>query len=553
MKVSVQNITIGKNPRRFFDPSEMEDLEQSIRSIGLVQPVVLKENGDGTYLLVAGERRLRAYKAIHGEQAEIPATFPEDTDVDVHVASLVENIQRANMSPTEEASSAYELVLKLNGDMDEACRLLGWKPDLMKRRLALKACHAHVATALDERRILLGHAELLATLSQDRQTKALKSVLAHKISVADLKKQLNGFAQELASAIFDKSDCVDCQYNSDCQSSLFAETVDSGRCTGVSCFSDKTTEELQKRADELRSTGKYPVVKLVSADNEGTYLPVDEETVGAEQFVACQACAHFGAGVSESPAALGDVTGSLCFDLACNNTKTAAFAKQQSMPAKAATAAPASATRPLQTSTAGPANPVGQTTTIPAATANAAPKTEITPSGAMLTYRRNAWNIAAKRFLVESDHTISIGVITATLATRNTSNAKIKEAAEAVFGKQPSIDDAWKLADPAAAGNKKHGQLHQALAYAIVLALDPNGFSSLMAALDVKIANYWKINEEFLALLTKSDLELLVQEINLPATPKMFAGKKAEGISEIMAAEGKGFDFTGVVPKVMKI
>lgn len=551
MKVSVQNITIGKNPRRFFDPSEMEDLEQSIRSIGLVQPVVLKENGDGTYLLVAGERRLRAYKAIHGEQAEIPATFPEDTDVDVHVASLVENIQRANMSPTEEASSAYELVLKLNGDMDEACRLLGWKPDLMKRRLALKACHPDVAAALDERKILLGHAELLATLSQDRQTKALKSVLVHKIPVADLKKQLNGFAQELATAIFDKSDCMNCQYNSDCQSSLFAETVDSGRCTGVSCFADKTTEELQKRADELQATGKYPVVKLVSADNEGTYLPVDEETVGAEQFVACQACAHFGAGVSESPAALGDITGSLCFNLACNKTKTAAFAKQRS--AAPAQAAPATASKPLQTSTAGPANPVGRTTTKPAATANTAPKTEITPSGAMLTYRRNAWNIAAKRFLVESDHTISIGVITTTLATRNTSNAKIKEAAEAVFGKQPSIDDAWKLADPAAAGNKKHGQLHQALAYAIVLALDPGEFSSLMAALDVKVANYWKINAEFLALLTKNDLELLVQEINLPATPKMFAGKKAEAISEILAAEGKGFDFNGVVPKVMKI
>lgn len=550
MKVSVQNITIGKNPRRFFDPSDMEDLVQSIRSNGLIQPVVLKENSDGTYLLVAGERRLRAYKTIHGEQAEIPATLPEDTDADVHVLSLVENIQRANMSPTEEASSAYELVLKLNGDMEEACRLLGWKLDLLKRRLALKACHEDVAAALDERKILLGHAELLVTLSKDRQTKALKSVLAHKISVPDLKKQLNGFAQELASAIFDKSDCMNCQYNSDCQASLFAETVDSGRCTGVSCFSDKTTEELQKRADDLRATGKYPVVKLVSADNEGTYLPVDEETVGAEQFVACQACAHFGAGVSESPAALGDVTGSLCFDLACNKTKTAAFAKKQSTPARTA---PATVAQPLQTSTAGTANPVGQTTSKPATTANTAPKTEITPSGAMLTYRRNAWNIAAKRFLIESDHTISIGVITATLATRNTSNAKIKEAAEAVFGKQPSIDDAWKLADPAAAGNKKHGQLHQALAYAIVLALDPSEFSSLMAALDVKIANYWKINEEFLALLTKSDLELLVQEINLPATPKMFAGKKAEAISEVLAAEGKGFDFNGVVPKVMKI
>ncbi|MDD2751220.1 PRTRC system ParB family protein [Acidithiobacillus sp.] len=541
MKVATQNITVGHNPRRFFDPSEMEDLKNSIESIGLLQPVVLKDKGDGNFLLIAGERRLRAWREIYGEDSEIPATIPDDQDIDVEVASLVENTLRADMSPTEESRAAYALVMRLKGDMDEACRLLGWKPEFLKRRLALQACHPDVAQALDERKILLGHAELLATIGKEKQQKALGSVIGKNISVADLKKSINNIAQELASAIFDKTDCATCQYNSDQQSSLFAETVDSGRCTGVNCFSEKTKEELQLRASKLES--KYPVVKLVSAENEGTYTPVGAETVGDEAFVACQACANFGAGVSESPASLGEVSEGLCFDLACNQKKVAAFAASNKP-------APQPQTATTVSSAAGSTH-----TTASSQKTQEKPvrSDKIMPSGSLITYRRNAWNVAAKKFIIENDPEIATAIIITAVTTKNVANAKITEAAKAIFGNSPSVSDVWNTACPDAKAEKKHGQIRQALAYAIVMALEQTPFREIMESLGVRLADYWQINEEFLALLTKNDLELLATEIALPTTPKMFSGKKADCISEIMLAEGKGFDFKGIVPQVMSL
>ncbi|PKY09738.1 hypothetical protein B1757_13500 [Acidithiobacillus marinus] len=540
--MKINNIQIGNNPRRYFDPAEMEELKNSIQSIGLLQPIVVKDNGDGTCLLIAGERRLRAWRDLYGDNSDIPVTVPDNEDIDVEVASLVENTLRADMSPTEESRAAYALVMRLKGDMDEACRLLGWKPDFLKRRLALKACHPDVATALDERKILLGHAELLATVAQEKQQKALGSVLGKNISVADLKKSINAIAQELASAIFDKSDCATCQYNSDQQSSLFAETVDSGRCTGVNCFAEKTQEELNARVGKLES--KYPVVKLVSADNEGTYTPVGPETVGDEAFVSCQACAHFGAGVSESPASLGEITEGLCFDLGCNQKKEKAFAESKK-PLPTATVTANSTNPGAATSTRTAAAP-GQTQGKPASD-------KIMPSGSLITYRRNAWNVAAKRFILENDAEVATSIIVTAVTTKNVANAKISEAAKAIFGDSVSVSDVWNTASPEAKGEKKHQQHRQAVAYAIVMALEQAPFRDMMESLGVRLADYWQINEEFLALLTKHDLELLATEIALPTTPKMFAGKKAECISEIMLAEGKGFDFKGIVPKVMSL
>jgi len=550
----ISSIVLGANPRRFFDDGELDQLADSISELGLLQPIVVRETPGG-FELVAGERRLKAWQKLYGDTKPIPVTI-HGVGLDIDVAALVENTLRADMSPTEEAEAAYKLVLRLKGDMDEACRRLAWRPEFLKRRLALMAASEPVRTALNTRQILLGHAELLATLPQERQEKALKAVIAHSISVADLKKQLAGFAQELANAIFDKKDCATCQFNSDQQSSLFAETVDTGRCTNPPCYAEKTHEALELRAEELRKTGKYPVVKLVSAESEGTYVPVDASTVGDEQIVACRACANYGASVSESPAALGEVTEGLCFELGCNQQKVQAFqaALKQTPPAPIATAdtkgEEEEERQELEDCSSGSCG-----VSAPAsARAAKAPQEGIRPSTALIAYRRAAWNLAFQKWIVKADAAMADAIIVTAVATRNVANAKVEEAVKAVLGERATVANMWAAAAPSSSSDKKHLRVRQSLAYSIGQALSVEDFKTLVVeGLGVSLADSWKIDQEFLGFLTKGDLKFLADEIGVPQSPKMFAGKKEECITEFLAAEGKGFSFAGIVPKVMQL
>ncbi|MBU2736366.1 PRTRC system ParB family protein [Acidithiobacillus caldus ATCC 51756] len=551
--VSISRIQLGANPRRFFDDGELEQLVDSIRKVGLLQPIVVRESAGGVFELVAGERRLRAWKQIHGDDSEIPVTIHQ-ADLDIELAALVENTLRADMSPTEEAAAAYALVMRLHGDVDEACRRLAWRPEFLKRRLALMAACPEVRQALNERKILLGHAELLASIPKERQEKALKAVLAHNIPVSELKTQLANYAQELATAIFDKGECGTCPYNSDQQSSLFSEAINTGRCTNPQCFAEKTHEALELRAKALEQGGKYPVVRLVSAEQEGTYTTVDASTVGDEQIVACRSCAHFGATVSESPATLGEVTEGICFDLSCNAGKVEAYRK-----ARAVTPPPAPA--PLvdtedeeEQTSAGTATAV-PSPTVSAASGKAAAPAGIRPSSALIEYRRAAWNLAAQKYLVQADVAKADAVLAVAVATHNVGNARVTDAVKAVLSTDhPTVADVWAVVDPAAASDTRHDRVRKALAYAICQALSVENFRTVVIhGLGVELHHTWKIDSEFLGLLTKGDLKTLADEIGVPQTPGMFSGKKADCITEFLAAEGKGFAFAGIVPEVMKL
>lgn len=550
-QISLRAIRLGANPRRYFDDEELSQLVDSIKDIGLLQPIVVRKSATGVFELVAGERRLRAWRQIYGEDSEIPVTVHQG-DLDIELAALVENTLRADMSPTEEAAAAYALVMKLHGDVDEACRRLAWRPEFLKRRLALMAACPEVQQALNERKILLGHAELLASLPKERQEKALKAVLAHNIPVSELKNQLANFAQELANAIFDKGECGNCPYNSDRQASLFSETLNSGRCTNPQCFTEKTHEALELRAKELEKGGKYPVVRLVSAEQEGTYTAVDASTVGDEQIVACRACLHYGASVSESPATLGEVTEGLCFDLSCNSGKVEAYRKTRA-------AAPAPASSPVTDDDEGDEVPTTTTTapvaaSVTGASCKAPASAGIRASGPLIEYRRNAWNLAAQKYLVKADVAMADAVLAVAVATRNVGNARVTEAAEAVLGSSPTVADVWAVADPAASEDKRHDRIRKALAYAICQALSVDDFRTVVIdGLGVELIHTWKIDAEFLGHLTKGDLKTLADEIGVPQTPNMFSGKKADCIEAFLAAEGKGFSFAGIVPEVMKL
>ena len=225
----IRKIVQGKNPREYFDPAEMAELEEGIRAVGVLEPIVVRPvPGTDLYEIIAGERRWRAAKNVFGDGYDMPVVIKDANDETAEAMSVIENYHRAAMSPAEEAHAAQRQLLRQRGDKEEAARLMGWSPDVLERRLALLACTPAVLKALTTRTIQLGHAELLSGIPPDKQDSVLTGIVAQKVPVAVLKAQLGRYARRLAEAIFDTAQCGGCPHNSARQSGLFAESLGEG-------------------------------------------------------------------------------------------------------------------------------------------------------------------------------------------------------------------------------------------------------------------------------------------------------------------------------------
>ncbi|MCD2451997.1 MAG: PRTRC system ParB family protein [Methylicorpusculum sp.] len=322
-QISVQD---GFNPRKFFDNYEFQQLVVSVQAEGVIQPIIVRSVADGNgYWVVAGERRWRA--ANEAGLTEIPAVVRNLSDREARLIATVENSQRADMSPAEEAVAARDVLTDCGGDKSEALRLLGWSGVKFDARLLLLHAASEVLNALTERKIKLGHAELLSQLPSDFQTATLAKILENGYSVAELKSRLASFALELSKATFDKTGCNGCPHNSSMQSSLFEEHISEGRCANRACYEQKTeTAMLEKKAS---LSEQYAAVFLDTERRPDSYKIICQsgaEGVGKAQLEqGCKQCAHFGALLSTSSDRLGRITEDCCFNLDCHKDKVVGY------------------------------------------------------------------------------------------------------------------------------------------------------------------------------------------------------------------------------------
>ncbi|MCB1810521.1 MAG: PRTRC system ParB family protein [Candidatus Competibacteraceae bacterium] len=320
----------GFNPRHFFEDQEFKDLVQSVKAQGVLQALWVRpvEDFDPTqprFWLIAGERRLRAGR--EAGVASIPAIVRLVDERQALVLAELENnpALRINLSVAEEARFAQRFVAQCDGDRVEAAKLLGWSKSKLDARLLLLHATEKVLDALTERKIKLGHAELLAGLPPSTQDGTLAKIISDQFSVSDLKARIKGFALDLQTAIFDKTDCTQCPHNSSLQGTLFGECVESGRCQNRECFGEKTQQALAAKKTELET--EYPAVFLDSDRAAEQYTVLSKEGpqgVGDAQFNACQGCKHFAAKLSTQPGLEGTVQAPLCVNLACHAEKVTA-------------------------------------------------------------------------------------------------------------------------------------------------------------------------------------------------------------------------------------
>jgi ParB family chromosome partitioning protein len=176
-------------PRKHFDPERLAELAESIRKHGLLQPIVVVPNGD-RYLLVAGERRLRAHQL-----AQLPTiraiVAPVDLDdVRMRELALVENIQRENLNPIELARAYHELLEVHNITHEGLARIVHKSRSQITNTLRLLSLSPTAQQKLIEGKITQGHAKMLAGLEPERERVVLDTILGQKLSVRETERLL---------------------------------------------------------------------------------------------------------------------------------------------------------------------------------------------------------------------------------------------------------------------------------------------------------------------------------------------------------------------------
>jgi PRTRC genetic system ParB family protein len=549
--LALKQITIAANPRTYFDAAEMEELTASVREKGVIQPVIVRTLADGGFALVAGGRRYRAAMTAHGEDYQIPVVVKEIDEVEAKQLAIIENIQRADMSPAEEAIAAAEQVGLCKGDRDEVARIFGWSRATLDKRLALMNCSASVLEALNTRQILLGHAELLAALPKETQDKLLPVIIKEGKPVPELKKTIEQVACSLSAAIFDKTDCANCAHNSSTQGEMFGESIATGNCTNRTCFNEKTEKQLEAVAANLRDD--FPVVRIVRAGDNHTRIQLAVEGakgVGEEQAKACHACQNYGAAVSGLPDSIGKVYKGQCFDTVCNMKMVA-----KRLQAEKAAAEPKPEAKGGGT---GAAKPAAKASGTAQSTTSNPPATVVAESDRMKTYRVALWRKALRREVGQNPGLAQRYLVSIALAgqARCVDDSTLKGIWEKLTDEKIAVSDVAKAATSVAAADEaKLALAVTGVTVAAIQGLDVHHLTSLCRHHRLDLNQHWKLCKEFLELITKSEMMVVADELGIRAAlgdefKKVFSKSKAEVIDALLNV--KGFDYTGKIPKVLK-
>lgn len=186
-KININDIIQDKEqPRKIFDEDQIEALASSIEKFGLLQPILVKKIGD-KYQIIAGERRYRACKKLDLINIDVIVKNDENT---AEIA-LIENIQRENLSPIEEASAILSLKEKKNYTHEELSRILGKTRVYITNKLRILGIDEDTKDLLEEGKISEGHARaLLGEKDIEQRVKLAQKILKNGLSVRDIEKEV---------------------------------------------------------------------------------------------------------------------------------------------------------------------------------------------------------------------------------------------------------------------------------------------------------------------------------------------------------------------------
>ena len=177
-------------PRKVFDDEAIEDLSNSIKEHGVIQPIIIKKAIKG-YEIIAGERRVRASKKVGLEK--IPAIIRNFTDAEMMEIALLENLQRENLTAIEEALAYQQMLEKLTLTHEELSKRVGKSRSHITNILGLLRLPQEVQEMIALNKISMGHARILSKLDDPKQIiETANKIIEEKIPVRELEKVTEG-------------------------------------------------------------------------------------------------------------------------------------------------------------------------------------------------------------------------------------------------------------------------------------------------------------------------------------------------------------------------
>ena len=238
-------------PRKDFDPEELENLAESIRIHGLIQPLTVREMPNGYYQIIAGERRWRASRLA--KLSEVPVVILEADDKKAMELALIENLQRQDLNPVEEALGYKSLMEDYGLTQEEAASRVGKSRPAVANALRLLSLNPEVLELVRSSKLTAGHARAIASLkSEKKQLDAAKKVIALSLSVRQTETLCKNMEKEPAPK---KQEVFAVDYVAECEKSLSKRL---GR--GVKIVNGK-----RKGRFELEFYGQEDLQKLLDA------------------------------------------------------------------------------------------------------------------------------------------------------------------------------------------------------------------------------------------------------------------------------------------------
>ena len=190
VKISIDKVVPNiYQPRKYFNEEAIEELSQSIKQHGIIQPLTVRKMGE-VYELVAGERRLRAAKLA--ELETVPCNIVDITDSQSAEIALLENLQREDLNYIEEAEAYYNLINDHNFTQDELAKRMGKKQSTIANKLRLSKLSSDVREICLQNRLTERHARALLTVpNEELQLKIIKKVINEGLTVKKTEELIN--------------------------------------------------------------------------------------------------------------------------------------------------------------------------------------------------------------------------------------------------------------------------------------------------------------------------------------------------------------------------
>lgn len=312
IRLDIKSIEADPNqPRKEFNDTDLQDLSESIKKLGLLQPIAVHKAPDEIiFKLIYGERRLRASQLAGLE--EIPCIiFDKLDDNTVLEMQIIENMQRKNINSMEESDAFQQLISRGIDTPEQIADKLGTSTKYVYDRLILQRVIAEVQDAVRNNRLTITHAKQFARLPHFEQMKLWEEVCDDEtLTVADLRENISDtFKLKLDAAPFDIKDaklvkkagaCIKCTKRSGCNLVLFDYVKQDDICFDAECWESKENANIEQVIERLKAEGKE--VKLLSTQystnkpnvlNSHSWDDTEEETGIVGVFVERQTCSEY--------------------------------------------------------------------------------------------------------------------------------------------------------------------------------------------------------------------------------------------------------------------